>query len=221
MAEIEIQRKKPPIWPWILGALVLVALLWFLVDQAGQRSPDQTTATATTATTTSPRTTAPPTDPTSPMLPEVREFVTFVRQGEATEEAGLYHEYTSTGIRNLADALNAIAHRTDNHNDRINQKHQQLHQMADKIQQDPHSTRHANIIRDAFTTSADLMEQLQRNLYPQLDDQVAEVRQAAQSLNPQDLTLDQKDDIQRFFERASNAVEAMEHASSRGEDVPG
>lgn len=206
MAEIEIQRKKAPIWPWILGALALVALLWFLVSQTGQRSPDQVTTAANT---------------TAPMLPEVQEFVTFVREGKPAEDMGLDHEYTSNGIRNLADALNAIAHRTDNHNDQIDSKRQELHQMADQIQKDPLSIQHADIIRDAFTTSADMMEQVQRNLYPQLEDQVAEVRQAAQSINPQELTLDQKNEVKQFFERASEAVRAMENASSRGENVSG
>ncbi|CAN5918726.1 hypothetical protein BH24BAC1_BH24BAC1_19590 [soil metagenome] len=199
MAEIEIQRKKTPIWPWILGALVVVALLWFLVNRTGQPSPDQ----ATTATTNAPRVTAPATDPTAPLLPEVQQFVTFVRDNEPSEDMGLQHEYTSNGIRNLADALNAIAQRTDNHNDRIDTKHQELHQMADQIQKNPTSTQHANVIRDAFTTSADMMERVQRNLYPHLENQVAEVRQAAQSINPQDLTLDQKNEVKRFFERAS------------------
>lgn len=214
MAEIEIQRKKPPIWPWILGALVLVALLWFLVDQTGQREPDQDTVANITGI-------EPAAEPTGPMLNEVQQFVTFVRENQPTEEMGLNHEYTSTGIRNLADALNAIAKQTDNHNDQIEQKHEELLQMADQIQKDPESTQHANVIRDAFTTSADLMEQLQRNLYPHLNDQVAEVRQAAQSVDPGNLTLDQKIDVKQFFERASDAVQAMESASGRGAGVSG
>lgn len=218
MAEIEIQRKKTPIWPWILGALAVLALLWFLVSRTGQPSADQNT---TAATTTAPRVTAPATDPTAPLLPEVQTFVTFVRDNEPSEDMGLHHEYTSNGIRNLADALNAIAHRTDNHNDRIDTKHQELHQMADRIQKDWKSTQHANIIQDAFATSADMIERVQRNLYPHLENQVAEVREAAQAINPQELTLNQKNEVKQFFERASEAIRAMENASSRGENVSG
>jgi hypothetical protein len=208
MAEIEIQKKKQPIWPWILGAIVLVGLLWFLVAQTGRdRDVERPVAAAQEA--------REPARTTAPMIPEVQEYITYVRQGEATEDAGLEHEYTSEGIRNLADAINAIAQRTNVHNDQIAQQHEELHQMADQIQQDPHSTRHANIIRNAFATSADMMEQVQTNQFPNLDGHVSQVRQAAQNVDPQQQTLDQKQEIQNFFDQASHALQAMEGAAGR------
>lgn len=33
MAEIKVEKKdKAPIWPWIIGILVLLGLIWFLID---------------------------------------------------------------------------------------------------------------------------------------------------------------------------------------------
>lgn len=33
MAEIKVEKKnKAPIWPWIVGILVLLGLIWFLVE---------------------------------------------------------------------------------------------------------------------------------------------------------------------------------------------
>ena len=33
MAEIKVEKKdKAPIWPWIIGILVLLGLIWFLVE---------------------------------------------------------------------------------------------------------------------------------------------------------------------------------------------
>ncbi len=29
MAEIKVERKERSVWPWIIGALVLLALIWF------------------------------------------------------------------------------------------------------------------------------------------------------------------------------------------------
>ncbi|MDX5348288.1 MAG: hypothetical protein LPJ89_02020 [Hymenobacteraceae bacterium] len=32
MTEINIQRKKRPVWPWIVGLLVIIALIWLLSE---------------------------------------------------------------------------------------------------------------------------------------------------------------------------------------------
>ena len=33
MAEIKVERKKKaPIWPWIIGILILLGIIWFLVE---------------------------------------------------------------------------------------------------------------------------------------------------------------------------------------------
>ena len=29
MAEIKVERRERSVWPWIIGALVLLALIWF------------------------------------------------------------------------------------------------------------------------------------------------------------------------------------------------
>jgi hypothetical protein len=49
MAEINIQRKERSVWPWLLGGLLLVGVLWFLF--ARNPAADVTTATDTTRTT--------------------------------------------------------------------------------------------------------------------------------------------------------------------------
>lgn len=215
MAEIEIQRKKPPIWPWILGALVIVGLLWFLVARTNRDGAEPTAATIPATTELAMA------DSPGAILSEVEAFVTFVEENRATAEMGLDHNYTSTGIRNLAEAIQAIAQRTDNNNQQIEQQYQELLRMANQIQKDPMSTQHADVIREAFITSANLMEQVQSSLFPQLQNEVSQVRQAAQSVQPEELTLDQKQEIQSFFDRASDVLQAMEEAAGRNANVAG
>lgn len=39
MAEIKVERKKQaPVWPWIIGILVLLGLIWFLVEAFNEDS---------------------------------------------------------------------------------------------------------------------------------------------------------------------------------------
>jgi hypothetical protein len=32
MAEINIQKKRMPIWPWLVGLVVIILLVWLIVD---------------------------------------------------------------------------------------------------------------------------------------------------------------------------------------------
>ena len=32
MADIDVERKGPSIWPWIIGLVVLALLIWLLVE---------------------------------------------------------------------------------------------------------------------------------------------------------------------------------------------
>lgn len=40
MAEIKVERKnKAPIWPWIIGILVLLGIIWFLIEAFEEEEP--------------------------------------------------------------------------------------------------------------------------------------------------------------------------------------
>lgn len=36
MADINVERKGPSIWPWIVGLIVLALLIWALVEMFGR-----------------------------------------------------------------------------------------------------------------------------------------------------------------------------------------
>lgn len=41
MAEIKVERKnKAPIWPWIIGILVLLGIIWFLIEAFEEEEPE-------------------------------------------------------------------------------------------------------------------------------------------------------------------------------------
>jgi len=37
MAELHVERKEPNIWPWIVGALLLAIVLWFVFMRPAPR----------------------------------------------------------------------------------------------------------------------------------------------------------------------------------------
>jgi hypothetical protein len=40
MAEINVERKGPSIWPWIIGLIVLALLIWALMELFGNRDSE-------------------------------------------------------------------------------------------------------------------------------------------------------------------------------------
>ena len=40
MAEINVERKGPNIWPWIIGLIVLALLVWALMEMFGNDEPE-------------------------------------------------------------------------------------------------------------------------------------------------------------------------------------
>lgn len=43
MAELNVQRKETNVWPWIIGALLIAAVLWFVFMRADTRNMTSTT----------------------------------------------------------------------------------------------------------------------------------------------------------------------------------
>lgn len=169
-----------------------------LVAQSSSFKPRPATA--------SPSPTITPGGPTG-MLAEVQEFVRFVNEQRLV--AGPQHAYTSTGITQLRAALAALTSRAELRNQNIEQKLNLLTQRAEMLQSDPTSLKHADQTRQAFVTAAELMATMQQQRHPALSDQVAQVRQAAEAINARQPLLNQTSKVETFFQRASDALQAM------------
>ena len=210
MTELHIERKERSVWPWVLGILLLLALLlWFLfgrgdgaADTAGIAAADSTVAVATTPA-------AATGDEALP--PAVGELVRFAA---TRPDAGVTqaHDYTADGLRRLADALGAVAQGVTVSGVDVEERLGAIRAQADAMQRDPTSTQHALQTREAFLLASGLMRQLQEARFAGLANEVGEVNDAASAVQPDRPLLDQTAEVQRFFDRAANAVREMARA---------
>jgi hypothetical protein len=189
MAEINIARKRP-VWPWIVGVAAVIAAMfvWAAVTEGPARdvvlydrySPAGTTGAARGA---------------------VDDYLAFAGIGGAAENPamGLEHDYTAEGIRKLSAALQNLV--DDDGDADSREKFDRFRQAADRIQQDPASLGHADQVRNAFTMAADVIESL--------DDvpSAATVRSAAESIDPGQPLLEQKEKIRNFFRESARAIQ--------------
>ncbi len=196
MAEIPIQRKEGRnIWPLLLGLLALLAIIWLLM---GRRRGDTTATVPDTTRTVATGTVTPG---------AVATFASFVGTTDPNRDETKQHEYTVTGLRHLADALAAVGASGPGLDS--------MRTEATALQNSPaNSTQHADMARSAFMSAASVMASLQTQRFPNMANDVAGVRQAAQAVKPGTHLLEQKDQIQTFFERARDALQTMTRTTS-------
>ena len=206
MAELHIERKERSVWPWVIGVAILLALLlWFLFG----RDQGDGIATGTAAVDSVPVATATPATAAGELaLPAaVSEFVRFSETPPAS--ASPSHEYTAEGLRRLADALGAVAQGVTVSGVDIQERLSAIRTRADAMQREPTSGQHSLQAREALLLASGVLSQIQEARFATLASAVGEVNSAATAVQADRSLLDQTTAVQRFFERASQAVQEM------------
>jgi hypothetical protein len=138
--------------------------------------------------------------------PAVDDFVRFAQQTPAAETAA---EYTSSGIRKLEAVLNSMAAEGHGGDAQIEEKRAALRQSSERLQASAEPAEQAALTRDAFNSAVELMAAIQQKDHPNLDSELVQVRQSAQSIEAEKALTEQKERVQEFFQRASDALRAM------------
>ncbi len=217
MAELNVEkRKKSPIGWIILGIVVIGLIIWFAAsdndimedtasefrqdrEQTSEYGQEQSQAVA-------------PYDGTrgrTETNSRVQEFISFSE--ERTDE--LTRTDVQEGIRKLSDALMAVANEQSQGQDTWNGEIEQIKQEADKLQDENMNEQHSTFIRSAFSSSANIIQNLQNRYYPGLEDEASDVMDAAQDIDAQELASEQKNEIKSFFEEAADILEKMDKRS--------
>lgn len=190
MTEIKIEKKKP-VWPWILLVLGLLAAAWFFFFRNDKQETMETAD--------------------NNALIDVHEnnstvaaYVTFINSD--TNKMSLDHAFTSEALTKLTDAVDAMA--TEAGYD-VKVDIAKAKQYADEITKDPMSTTHADKIRTAADVLSTSLQNLQQAKYPGLSAEAADVKSTAAAINPETLTLDQRDAVKSFFGMAADLLSKM------------
>lgn len=199
MAEIKIEQKKQ-VWPWILAGLVVAALVvYFVMDN----DDVNTTEVATEENYIS--------GENGSDLLDVKEnnstvaaFVSFVEND--TTRMGLNHAYTNEALSKLIEATNAMASEIGYE---IQADLQKVEESAILITKEPFETSHAKNIRNATDRSATSLQNMQSANYPTLTNEAEQLKSASESINPEVLTLEQKDAVKNYFAKAADLLEKM------------
>jgi hypothetical protein len=203
MAEIRVE-KKSPMWPWILIALLVIgAIIYFLFfhDANGVREDPGEAPVVREMTDDDDRRGR---DGEAINNQTVNNYVTFVQ--EEDREMGLDHEYSNEALRRLTEATQAMA---DEVNHDVDRDLEEVRNYAEEITRDPEATTHANHIRRSADKLSDALRSIQQAEFPNLGNEASNVRNAAQNINPEVLTLEQRNEVKSFFDSAADLLQKM------------
>lgn len=199
MAEIKIEQKKQ-IWPWLLVGLIIAALLfYFLVFRDNDNNIEVVTETKSVS------------DTNENNLLGVKEnnstvaaFVSFVEND--TSRMSLDHAYINEALLKLTSAINAMAGEIGYD---IRADLDKVKESAILIANEPFETSYAKNIRIATDNSTTALQNMQLAKYPWLTDEVDELKSASTSINPEELTLGQKNAVMNYFAKAADLLQKM------------
>ena len=217
MAEIKIEKKRP-IWPWIILVLVILAILYFLVfnddeaddmddmddmeqiDEEAIWDDSDTTSWEEQADTTGWETSG---DSLMTSGAGVSEYLAYIAD---TTKMGVDHQYTNMALIKL---MNAVQSKADEINYDISADMAEVKNEAQMIEKDPMAASHANTIKNAGTKLADILEKIQKENFPALNQEVQEMKTAATNIDGSVKTLEQKEQIKKFFKEAADVLRKM------------
>lgn len=211
MADIDIQKKRGSAWLWILGLLALALLAWLLVDSFDGDDDAEVVEAAVPAAATTPAPAGPVpvlvVDPSVP-APAVAAFVSHIRGGEA--QMGKDHLYTAEGITRMATALRELVQAHRGLSPEARAQAGEFYTRAAALVVSPDTMlAHADWVHAAAMDAAGVMEGLAEDVkgpVPELREQVAEVRAAAEAIEPGKDLLAQEEQVRGFFRQSADAM---------------
>lgn len=194
MAEINIEKKSGSKWIWIiLGLIILALLIWWLTRDNEDEEIENTTIEQV--------------EETPAQENEINEGVAgYITYIEDKSRMGVDHEYTNNA---LIELMGAVESKAKEENVNIDAEMQEIREQARELTQNPAATDHANIIKNTGEKIVDALKKVQEESYPDLSTEVKDVRNALQGIKPNVQTLEQKEQINYFFDEAADALRKM------------
>ncbi len=216
MAEIKIEKKKL-VWPWILLALGIIAvLIYFLVfynynekmNEAPKTSEFKSVKENSSAVKTYVKIDEEPKISDLISVKEnnsvVEAYVNFVQTNK--DKMSLDHTYTVEALLKLIEATDAIAGEVSYE---VRADLDKVKVYSKMIAKDPFETSHADNIKKADDILTEILQNIQKAKYPGLTDDLKELKSASEAINPAILTLEQKKEVKAFFSKAAQLLQKM------------
>jgi hypothetical protein len=195
----------------VLLVLMIAAAAWLLLHY-GDDGRDSDVAASPSVPTADPRFASGDVIAGAPA--PVNDYLHYQSEHRARTDADHSHTYTAGALRHLATALSALLQRDAGAGAPQWMQIADLRKRANDLQRDPSSLEHARYAHDAFTTASDVLQWLQQRTAPRAAIAAADVRTAAQALDPSVPLLEQRGALQAYFAAVGTALHRILARSS-------
>jgi hypothetical protein len=231
MAEINIQRKKKTVSPWLLILLVLLLLglgIWYLVRR-DPGAPPANTAAVEAPTAPAPAPTVTPGAPTSPAANENPNPTStgdpsigaLVNEGNAAdvevmEPADFYafvaddpagSNYAQRGLMMLRNVLVDMSDRADLRGGAVAERRNDLTSATSRLSA-------GGSMRAGFVAAAQLMQEMQQQGYPSIEREAKGLVDKAGQISGRTTSEAEQQATQQFFQQAANVLRVLEKPAS-------
>lgn len=208
MADINIERKsnKKPIWPWILGLLLLIGVIWVLAEVMDNEPEREEMALAEERYEEEPLATDPQANPVEENNPQAESFVVYVHENLRMGTIGEDPEVIREGLMRLSAAIGQFSQ----HNTAHEQQIEEIRQQAQQIELDSGSQQDAQVVKSATSTAALVLKQIQLNQFPEAAAEATNLQEQARAIDATKQLSEQKGEVEAYFEKAADVIEMMQ-----------
>ena len=209
MANIRIEKdKSSSVLPWILGLLLLGLAVWGvaeLFEEGGEELVEEVYEEEDYVAPTAAAVDVDDTDYDG----IYGEYYDYTADMEG--EMGLDHEFSHRALTLLANAAAEVAEENEIEDVSADSKAARVRQLADDITKDPYATDHADKIRMSALLITEILEDVDGQVFNGSNAAtLTTLREEAQSINSETLTLNQKEDVRSFFRAARAVLDGMQ-----------
>lgn len=209
MADINIEKKRKPVWPWIIGILAIIGIVWWAVQSTENPMLEGTAVTPSVPGVGIPSDADIMEEEPTMTRPE-RGFVSYIRNSDNRDKIGDDPEITGEALVKLSKALRDLTNESD-----LQAALDNIEKDGKQIKRDHGLMDNADKLSTAFTSAVGVMERMQQQEFPEAESEVNEVRDAAQQLNTDRDLFAQRTEVTSFFDEAAEAIQKMENSANR------
>lgn len=220
MADIKIQKKKTVLWPWIVGILAVIAIIWFVMSRMNKNSVDKNVENTTLADTTK--------NTAFPQFPG--DNVNQTNENQANnpnkKKAVMPNDYNrwyknldknhfpnsrqevSLGLRLLSSSLDHIVNESNLASDDFRQARMQLEEGLAGMDADERSLDVNAKAFQAFTYMGKIIEIIAKK-NPGIESESKSINQIVKGLSPKEPVIQQKEKVYNFFTEADNMLNKL------------
>ena len=202
MAEIKIQKKRNPVWLWIIAIILIGIIIWILFSYANFTKKGGELSIFTDSTQKQQEAVLD-----SNIVSEINNFDLFVNN--SAKENNLI-DYTKEGLHKLSVVLNTMINQNDTLQVSLKDQQDTLRKDIDNIDSYSDKSKNSMDIKNAFLSITGLMQSIQNKKYDSLDTRVSEVKFTAQSIDAMQPIQTQEIKIKEFFKRSDIVLKLME-----------